>query len=223
MIKGLGAISAFLVRSLLWLLPVLGLWYLLRAYAVLPATWLAGWVMEALFPYWVQGSELAGTTQTLLTHLQVRGAQGLRGELAPSVDVLVYAYGLPLLVTLLLASRATSLWWKLPAGYLALLPFQAWGVCFTWLMQVAVLAGAETSRQTYFGPFAVNLIGAGYQFGFLVLPTLVPVLLWLALDRRVMAAALIEGALGARVPTAPAATAAPAAPAAEPASTRASA
>ena len=40
-----------------------------------------------------------------------------------------------------------------------------------------------------------NLIAAGYQFGFLILPTLVPVLLWLAFDRRVLASAMIEGAL----------------------------
>lgn len=200
--RPLGAIPAFVIRALLWLLPVLGLWYLLRVYAVLPATWLAELAMKIAFPYWVLGSELDGTTQTLLTQLQIRGAQGARGELTPTAEVLVYAYGLPLLVTLLLASRARSLWWKLPAGYLALLPLQAWGVCFTWLMQVAVLAGADTARQTHLGPFATNLIGAGYQFGFLVMPTLAPVLLWLALDRRVMAAALMEGALGARMTTA---------------------
>jgi hypothetical protein len=78
---------------------------------------------------------------------------------------------------------------------LALLPFQAWGICFTWLLQVAVVAGNQTRGQTHLGPWETNLIAAGYQFGFLILPTLVPVALWLAFDRRVLANAMIEGAL----------------------------
>ena len=117
--------------------------------------------------------------------------------LAAEVNGLVYAYGAPLLAALLLASRPAHWWWKLPAGLLALLPFQAWGICFTWLLQVAVVAGEQTRSQTRFGPWEANLVAAGYQLGFLILPTLVPVLLWLAFDRRVLAGAMIEGALAA--------------------------
>ena len=86
----------------------------------------------------------------------------------------------------------------MPAGLLALVPFQAWGICLTWLLQVAVVAGEQTRGQTRFGPWAGNLIAAGYQLGFLILPTLVPVLLWLAADRRVLAGAMIEGALAGK-------------------------
>ena len=41
---------------------------------------------------------------------------------------------------------------------------------------MAVVAGEQTRGQTRFGHFDANLIAAGYQFGFLILPTLLPVL-----------------------------------------------
>ena len=190
-----GAVTAFFMRTLLWLLVALALWFFVRDYAVLPTTWLAEYAMAGLFPRWVQGTEMQGTTQLLLTSLRIRSADGRVGDLVAQSNVLAYAYGLPLLVALLLGSRAKGLWWKLPAGFAALLPVQAWGVCFGWLSQVAVLAAAETSWQTRMGPVTQNLVAVGYQFGFLILPTLAPVLLWLAFDRRILAAAMIEGAL----------------------------
>ena len=188
-------LGRFFSGAILWLLVALALWYPLRHWIVLPSAWLAREVMVAAFPRWVSGAQIDGGTQVLLTTLRVWSADTRLGELAPEANGLVYAYGAPLLAALLLASRPRGWWWKLPVGLVMLVPFQAWGICFTWLLQVAVLAGEQTRDQTRFGPWASNLIAAGYQFGFLILPTLVPVLLWLAFDRRVLAGAMIEGAL----------------------------
>jgi hypothetical protein len=195
MVRGTTSIRKFSTSALLWLAFALAVWYPLRAWMLLPAGWVATQIMTTAFPTWVAGAELGGSTQVLLTHLRVWGSGGRVGELTPEVNGLVYAYGAPLLAALLLASGTRRLWWKLPAGLLALVPFQAWGICFAWLMQVAAIAGNETRDQTGFGPWATNLIAAGYQFGFLILPTLMPVLVWFAFERRVLAEALIEGAL----------------------------
>jgi len=188
-------LGGFFARALLWLMLALAVWYPLRHWMVLGPAWLAREVMTAAFPRWVTGAQIDGGMQVLFTTLRVLGAGNRVGELAPEVNGLLYAYGAPLLAALLLASRPRRWWWKLPAGLLALVPFQAWGICFAWLLQVAVVAGEQTRMQTRFGAWETNLIAAGYQFGFLILPTLVPVLLWLAFDRRVLASAMIEGAL----------------------------
>lgn len=188
-------LRGFFGAALLWLVVALAVWYPLRHWMVLPSAWLAGEVMTSLFPRWVTGVELAGNTQVLLTSLRVWSPDNRPGELAPEANGLVYAYGAPLLAALLLAARTRGWLWKLPLGLLALVPFQAWGICFAWLLQVAAVAGEQTRGQTRFGPIATNLVAIGYQLGFLILPTLAPVLLWLAFDRRVLAAALIEGAL----------------------------
>ena len=188
-------VRRFFGATLLWLVVALAVWYPLKHWLLLPAAWIAKEVMVSAFPAWVTGAELGGRTQVLLTNLHVWTIDNRLGQLTPEVNGLVYAYGAPLLAALLLASRTQRLWWKLPAGLLALVPFQAWGICMTWLLQVAVVAGDQTRAQTRFGSWASDLIAAGYQFGFLILPTLVPVLLWLAFDRRVLAGAMIEGAL----------------------------
>ena len=188
-------LKGFFAAALLWLAVALAVWYPLRHTMVRPAGWLAGQVMTAAFPRWATGVLLEGNRQVLVTRLTVWSPDYRIGELAPEANGLSYAYGAPLLAALLLAARTRRWWWKLPAGLLALVPFQAWGICFSWLLQVAVVAADQTRAQTQFGPWHTNLIAAGFQLGFLILPTLAPVLLWLAFDRSVMAGAMIEGAL----------------------------
>ena len=75
---------------------------------------------------------------------------------------------------------------------------RAGGMFFTGRLRGAVASGEQTRGPTRFGPWETNLIALGYQCGFLILPTLVPVLLWLAFDRRVIAGAMIEGALATK-------------------------
>lgn len=193
--KPRSVIAGFFVRTLLCLVPALALWYWARDYVVMPVAWLAGTLMRYFFPGWVSGSELSGISQTLLTRLTVPYVSGQIVELTPEVSVLTYCYGLPLLVALFLAVRARGLWWKLPLCALGLLPFQAWGVCFAWLLQVAVQSGPYTRSTTYFTDWDVNLIGLGNQIGFLLLPTLVPMLMWLYLERSFVITVAVEGAM----------------------------
>jgi hypothetical protein len=190
-----GVIAIFFFKALLCLFPALAVWYWAREWVVLPVAWLAEQAMVFFFSRWVIGSELHGVTQTLLTVLTVPHTSGRVAELLPEAVVLTYCYGLPLLVALFVAARAKGLWWKLPLCAAALLPFQAWGVCFSWLLQAGVQAGPYTRAITYFSPLDQNLIALGYQFGFLLMPTLVPLLLWLFFERRFVITVAVEGAM----------------------------
>ncbi len=198
--KPSSVIAIFFVRALLGLGPALALWYWARNYVVMPVAWLAGGLMRYFFPGWVSGSELDGINLTLLTRLTMPHVSGQIAELTPEVSVLTYCYGLPLLLALFFAARAKGLWWKLPVCALGLLPFQAWGVCFAWLLQVAVQSGPNTRSMTYFTTWDVNLIGLGNQIGFLLLPTLVPMLMWLYLERRFVITVAVEGSMEGSVP-----------------------
>lgn len=190
-----GVIAIFFVRALVCLFPLLALWYWAREWVVQPVAWLAEQAMLFFFSRWVVGSELHGVNQVLLTVLTVPHTSGRTADLAPEAVVLTYCYGLPLLVALFVAARARGLWWKLPLCAAALLPFQAWGVCFSWLLQVGVQAGEYTRAKTYFSVWDQNLIALGYQFGFLLLPTLAPLLLWLFFERRFVITVAVEGAM----------------------------
>ncbi len=193
-------ISGFFLRALLWLVPALTLWYWGRDYVVMPPAWLAGKIMLYLFPHWVNGTELNGINLTLITRLAVPHASGMIAELAPEVSVLSYCYGLPLLLALFLASRAKRLWWKFPVCAAALVPFQAWGVCFAWLVPIAVQSGQLTRSTTYFTALDQNLFGLGYQIGYLLLPTLVPMLLWIYFERSFVITVAVEGSMEGSVP-----------------------
>jgi hypothetical protein len=187
----LSLVGLFLLQAIAWFVGWLFAWYQLGSLVTLPVNLLARAVVAVAFPEWAEGVEQAGTTLSLLTRLPVPGFAGVPdGQVAvfsPEVDVLKYGYGLPLLIALLFASDARRLFPKVALGGLVLLPFQVWGVCLDWLKQVAIESGAAP-----FSPLAREFIAFGYQFGYLVLPALVPVLLWAAMDRRFLSTFIAE-------------------------------
>jgi len=188
-------IGRFLLLSIVWLMVLLPLWYWAARWLAAPAIWLAGTVMQAIFP-WVDGWTQEGVTAVLHTLVQVRmpGTQGDRlGELAPEVSFPTYGYGLVLLWAMLLASRTESWWLKGLLGSLLLIPVQAWGICFQWLRDVVLMSGSAAYLK--YSPLAANLIAYGYQFGFLMLPPVTPILLWLLFNKRFVAALWLEAAL----------------------------
>lgn len=187
----------FFLRTLLALAGALAIWYWGRELAVRPIAWLAEPVMRLWHGGWVSGVEQDGATLALLTGIRVSYTGGRVAELAPEVNALAYAFGLPFVAALLVGARARGLWWKLPVSALALLPFQVWGVCFSWLVQVAVHANQLMTSQARFSDFQLNAYGLGYQLGFLIFPTLIPVLLWLAFEREYVT----RVALGVRAPS----------------------
>lgn len=189
------SVAAFAARTLGYFALALSAWYLARDWVVAPPAWLAEAAMRTLFSGWVGGVERSGDVLTLVTRLSVVAPDGRIGELTVDARLFKFCCGAPLLVALLLASRPRGWPAKLPLGLLALVPLQAFGVCTEWLLHVAVLSGPVPAREAGFGPVAANLIGAAYQSGFLILPTLAPVLVWLALDRKLVATVLLEGAL----------------------------
>ena len=190
-------IGRFLLLSILWLIVLLPLWYVLARWFAAPAIWLAGTVMKACFS-WVEGWHQDGVTAVLHTLVQVRmkGPQGdVLGELAPEASYPTYGYGLVLLWAMLLASRTERWWLKGLIGSLILIPVQAWGIGFQWLRDVVLLSGPYGAAYLKYSPLAANAIAYGYQFGFLMLPPVTPILLWLAFNKRFVAALWLEAAL----------------------------
>lgn len=193
-----GLLGGFLLQSIAWLLLCLALWYPIGGWLAAPIGGLAGLLMEAAFPAWVVDSEREGAVLDLVTSLQLPpppGAPAGSMTLVAEADYRAVGYGLPLLLALLLASRPRRMPAKMAAGILLLVPFQVWSVCFTWLKQAVILAGDGVAAQAGFGASGRELVALGYQFGYLVLPSLAPVAIWLALDRKLLPTLLVEGYL----------------------------
>ena len=190
-------IGRFLLLAILWLMLLLPLWYWAARWLAVPAIWLAGTVMKMMFA-WVDGWAQEGVNAVLHTLVQVRmpGAQGdVLGELAPEASYPTYGYGLVLLWAMLLASRTERWWLKGLIGSVLLLPAQAWGICFQWLRDVVLLSGPYGAAYLKYPSWVAEVVAYGYQFGFLMLTPVAPIMLWLLFNKRFVAALWLEAAL----------------------------
>lgn len=189
----------FLLHAIFWLILCLVFWYALGDLIAPIIGWLAASLAQMIFPSWSEGIDISGTHIDLLTSLQMPIQPGaMAGQVAlltPEVDYLTYGYGLPLLLALFFASRPHGLAGKLVLAVLALLPLQAISLLFAWLKEVAISAGPAVAAQAGFGEWSREIVALGYQFGTLILPPLAPVVLWLALDRKLLSTLLVEAFL----------------------------
>jgi len=215
-------LKRFLLQAVLWLPLAFLLWYLLRSAVIAPAVRVAGWALTSWLPevYKAAGQEYDHFAYVVLAN--VAGVPGLpSNELAVTLqaNALMYCYGSAVLVGLVMA---TPLDWKrtfaqLGIGLLAMVPVQAFslvgdalktasydlsaavsaGVTDAGFPDAAVAAGARASGAAQAAlalhGLGAEAIGLWYQFGYLFLPPIVPIVIWILLNRR-----FIES-LGARL------------------------
>lgn len=175
----------FMVISILALITLIIPWYFVSPYLAAPIIAVAGQLMDALF-WWVQGYEVKETVGTLLTTLKVLVNQGGRmmvGELTPEVNYRTFGYGLVLFWALLIASRPKGLWTKMALGTLILVPSQVFSMCFRWLREALLTSGPDVISQAGVPRWMLEVIAYFDQLGFLIITPLMPILLWLILDR----------------------------------------
>lgn len=196
--------TRFLLTCIVALLALIAPWYYLSPWLATPVIAAAGELMQLIFG-WAKGYEQHGTVGTLITSLHVfvpHNGSLLLADLAPEVNYRTYGYGLALLWALLIASRPARLWAKMVLGTLVLIPSQVISMCFRWLREALLTSGQEVWQQTGLPNWVAEVIAYGYQFGFLMLTPLAPVLLWLVLDhrfvRQVWNESVLAGALAAK-------------------------
>lgn len=178
----MSALTRFVLRVLAWLPPAFLVWYVLAPVLLWPVQMLCRAAVALALAPLVQRIEADGGTLSVLTTLHPGAAQA-GGILTVDVNMLLYAFGLPLFVALTLAARAGDRWRRLAIGYLAMLPFIAWGVLADFLKNVAITAPPHVTAQTGFGALDRDMIAFAYQFGSLILPAVVPAVAWVLLHR----------------------------------------
>lgn len=174
-------IGGFILRTFLWVPVCLAGWYAVAPYHGVVAGWVARLFIDAFQSGLVEAIERDGRELAFVTRLEVHPTPETAGILVANVNPLVYTYGLAFFVALMLASRSWG--WALLAGIAALLPFQAWGIAFDFLAQVGVRADSQVIAQTGLAAWKREAIALGYQMGSLILPPVVPVLLWGGFNR----------------------------------------
>jgi hypothetical protein len=178
-------IGRFLGLSLLALLALMVPWYYMANGLAAPAIELAGGLMHFFFP-WAEGVQRTGTVGVLLTRVGVyipQQGQMLLADMTPEVNFLKYGYGVVLLWAMLLASRPPKWLLKIAIGTLVLVPVQALSLCFHWLRDIVFQGGPKAQMTTHIVGWQLEAIAFAYQFSFLVLTPLAPVIIWVLLDK----------------------------------------
>ena len=188
------ALTIFVLSAFGWIVVLTLAWSQVSAWTSYPVGVLSHIELEQGAPMWVRQVHLRPGAMEVDTAIEVPVAQagGQRGEITIEASPGRYAYGLPIFLALLLAARGPGRVVRAVAGYVLLLPFQALSLTMYSLMQM-LLAAQLNLRFLRISQWQMEIIVYGYQVGALVLPTLVPILLWLWLDSRFVNDVLVRG------------------------------
>lgn len=192
--RRLSPLTIFVLSAFGWIFALTALWSTVSAWTSYPVGVLSHIALEQTAPMWVRQVHLSPGNMEVDTAISVPvvAAGGRRGEITIDVSPARYAYGLPIFIALVLAARGRGRLGRVAAGYALLLPFQAFSLTMSALMQMVLAAQADI-RLLRISQWQMEAIVYGYQLGALVLPTLVPILMWLWLDRKFVNDVLVRG------------------------------
>lgn len=176
-------LARFIVRVFAWLPVAFVVWYFAGPILMWPAVLIVKLVAHVGFADLVSGVEQSGATLTFATYLKPGGAFGQSGQITIDVNMLLYAFGLPLFAALVIAAREPGWLRRLGLGYAVFVPFIAWGAMADFLKDVAITSGPLITSQTGFASWQREVIAFAYQFGSLILPTVVPAVVWVLMHR----------------------------------------
>ncbi|MCC7277047.1 MAG: hypothetical protein IT487_01860 [Chromatiaceae bacterium] len=180
-------VMRFFLKVLAWLPVTFGIWYYMALVATWPVTWLVNGILTSLFSEIIIGVHQVGYHLEVAVNYVSQTPQaglprGAAGELVFQVNPLMYGYCLPLYTALILASPSAEgqKWFRWLVGLLILQLVEVWGVSFHILKTLLFNTGPEVSAQLAMGPWGSNAIALGYQFGYLILPAVAPLVIWIA-------------------------------------------
>jgi hypothetical protein len=197
-----GPLKTLLFLAVLWLPLSFFVWFYFAQLWVQPIAALAGQVMGWLFDASFLRTELTEYKIDFFFRVQPEGLRPV--ELAFDVNPMIYGFCLPVLVGLVMATplknRQRAL--QIGVGIVVLIGVQVFGTVFDALVsmgikpptKLAMLAGSPEAaamlapyldhvKAMTIATVPANVIAFAYQFGYLVLPAISPVILWMAFNQ----------------------------------------
>ena len=179
---------SFIIKVFLWLPICYWGWFSLAEFTTLLVVSLTEPLMLFLFPWLIVSIEQLGYLVEVVANVTVsvqRVPQGMVAELPIPVNPLIYSYGLPLTLALILASpfNFAQTLRNIFISVLLFLVIQIWGVSFEALKVLFLQAPSELIGHTSLLPWQLDMIALGYQLGALILPAVTPIVVWLILYR----------------------------------------
>jgi len=187
-----GPLKTLLFLAVLWLPLSFFVWFYFAQLFVVPVAWLSSTILEWWMPTVFTGVEQTRHLLSFITALPVDpallvGVDMSQGRPAVVVDVnpMIYGFCIPVLTGLVMATPLSSARraLQISGGVIILLGVQAFGTIFDVLKSIGLQAGAEGANVIAQAGLSPNLIAFCYQFGYLVLPAITPVILWVMFNQ----------------------------------------
>lgn len=196
--NALNPVAGFILRVLIWLPVCVAGWYYLAPSLVWPVALLSDWFLTTFFADVIDGVEQLGDRLDIVTLLPLpaslsKGLQpGSSADLVFSMNPLIYSYGLPLFTALTIAAPENPAdedlkWRNWLWGLPLLLVAQVWGICFDVLKTLLYTLGPEISQRMAFSSIEMDAVALGYQLGYLILPSVLPMAIWVVQYRSALA------------------------------------
>lgn len=191
-IQMFGPLKALMFLAVLWLPLSFFVWFYFAQLFVTPIASLASWVLQTWMPQVFTGVEQTRHILAFITSLPVDpallvGVDVSQGRPAVVVEAnpMIYGYCLPVLVGLVMATplRGWQRLWQIGLGGLVLLGVQTFGTVFDVLKSTGLQAGADGAKAIADAGLSLEVIAFCYQFGYLVLPAITPVILWVMFNQ----------------------------------------
>jgi hypothetical protein len=172
------------ILSALWLPMGFFLWFYLSSVLVAPVMLICDALFDWIAPELVRGMVQQG--YRIVAHVPVIAGPVGDGADGVLTNPLIYGYGVPLLFGLVMATPPLS--WKqrlgqILFGYAAMLAVQSWGVFWEIMKNLSFQLGPGAAVAVEDLGFSKTLIALCYQMGYLILPAVVPIALWILFNR----------------------------------------
>ncbi len=185
-------VKTFMIKTLLWLPLCFAVWYYMKGVIGVPTFFLVDGIMSHWLPDFIKDIEFQGHLLNVVLQFtppslpDMKVPEGQVAELVFNVNSLIYGYSIPLYTALVLATpdeeRAKWIHWII--GFIILVLAQTWGVSFDILKTLLFRLDASLSAQLGFSSFQKELVALGYQFGYLILPAVTPLVLWIGFHQK---------------------------------------
>ncbi|MCU7835827.1 MAG: hypothetical protein KZQ83_11330 [gamma proteobacterium symbiont of Taylorina sp.] len=175
-------------RLLFFILQVIVLFFLLLVllYWIIPLynillSLLVEPVLINFYPKFIRTVSANNEILEIVTNFSISGQP--QSRLAFDINPLKYSYGLPLFIALIVSSK--GLWqdkvWSIMIAFFVLLLAQTWSLCFDITRHLLFEFQGAYAPYFNYDIFARGFVSLGSQLGFLLFPTLIPIILWIIL------------------------------------------
>lgn len=179
-------IAAFAVKVLAIGAALFAAWYFLGKPLSIVSGWTAARLLTIAAP--VDGVRIAYKDRQLTFGLLPDDRTTRRNRVAPDTVVevpsnpLKYTFGVPFLLALVLATRPAGWPWKAVVGTGVMIAIASVGLFCEVIRDLSGIRGAFNEPFFNISRAALEANALGYQLASLILPTVVPVVLWAAFD-----------------------------------------